>query len=258
MYKNKSHYLLRFDDICPTMNWGIWAQIEQVLLPKHIKPIIAVVPDNRDPKLMVDAPARDFWAWVRLRQKDGWAVALHGYQHLYVNKSAGILGLTAQSEFATLPRADQREKLERGMEIFRRESVRVDAWVAPSHSFDWTTVDLLAELDIGIISDGPWPWPHTDARGITWVPQQLWTNLQRKRSGVWSVCCHHNSWTAETYVRFRYDMEKFWPQITSLAEVLTHFAGRRLRLTDRLLGQWFLFMQRRLRPVAGSVYRSLR
>ena len=44
-------YLVRFDDICPTMNWEAWEQVENVLVSEGIRPILAVVPDNRDENL---------------------------------------------------------------------------------------------------------------------------------------------------------------------------------------------------------------
>ena len=60
-----TRYILRFDDICPTMNWAAWEAIEALLTRHDVRPILAVVPDNRDPKLVVDPPMADFWAQVR-------------------------------------------------------------------------------------------------------------------------------------------------------------------------------------------------
>ncbi|HET8715597.1 MAG TPA: DUF2334 domain-containing protein, partial [Holophagaceae bacterium] len=99
-----ARYILRFDDICPTMNWEVWEAIEALLDRHGVKPILAVVPDNQDPKLQVDAPRADFWDRVRGWQAKGYTIALHGYQHRYINRNAGIMGLTHQSEFAGLPR----------------------------------------------------------------------------------------------------------------------------------------------------------
>ena len=56
---NKARYLIRFDDICPMMNWRIWAEIEAILLEKKVKPILDVVPDNQDPHLIMDHPVPD-------------------------------------------------------------------------------------------------------------------------------------------------------------------------------------------------------
>ena len=95
-------YLVRFDDICPTMNWSVWTQIEAELRQRNIKPILAVVPDNQDAKLRVDSPRSDFWDCVRGWQALGWTIGLHGYQHRYVTQQSGIVGLNARSEFAGL------------------------------------------------------------------------------------------------------------------------------------------------------------
>ena len=77
-------FVLRFDDICPTMRWDIWSQIEPALIDSDVKPILAVVPDNRDPVLAPAPAVRDFWGHVRRWQDLGWTIALHGYQHLYM------------------------------------------------------------------------------------------------------------------------------------------------------------------------------
>lgn len=252
----KAYYLLRFDDICPTMNWRIWSEIESLLIQSGIRPILAVVPDNRDPKLMIDPGDANFWGRVRSWQSKGWAIALHGYQHYYTNRNPGILRLTPQSEFAGLARVEQEAKLESGLAIFHREGVRTDCWVAPSHSFDWTTVELLAELGVKVISDGLWPWPHTGRRGMTWVPQQLWDRLCPRLPGVWTACYHHNTWSAERLEHFRSNIKGFTSQITSLANVLDSFKGRRLTLLDRVRAEWGLTRNHRLGPLLMRLSRG--
>ena len=59
-----SRYLVRFDDICPTMNWRIWAEIESCLRAHGVRPIVAIVPRNRDSKLVSDIARRDFWEQI--------------------------------------------------------------------------------------------------------------------------------------------------------------------------------------------------
>src|SRR5436309_501178 len=56
-----ARYVVRFDDVCPTMNWSVWARIEPVLAKHNVRPLLAVVPDNRDPKLMIEPPRANFW-----------------------------------------------------------------------------------------------------------------------------------------------------------------------------------------------------
>jgi predicted deacetylase len=226
--------LIRFDDICPAMNWDRWSEIEYTLDEAGVKPILAVVPDNRDPTLEFGSVREDFWPVVRGWQSRRWAIAMHGYQHLYKTKRGGILRLNSRSEFAGLPAAEQRQQLKSGIEIFRREGVEPDAWIAPAHSFDWTTVDLLGDLGIGVISDGLHRYPHRDPRGILWVPQQLW-RFRAVPAGVWTVCFHHNDWTARDLNRFRTDLSRYREHVTTLAEVCSKYAGRRKTMSDRFV-----------------------
>jgi len=198
-------YLLRFDDICPTMNWAGWESIEQQLVAHDVRPILAVIPDNRDPGLLIDPPVPDFWARVRRWQGMGYTIAVHGHQHVYINRRKGLMGLTPHSEFTGLSHAEQKAKLGKSLAIFAEHGVRADAFVAPSHSFDRTTLKVLVELGLTVISDGLWPWPHLDQGQMFWVPQQVW-RFDPKGAGIWTVCTHHNHWTpkeAETFARLR-------------------------------------------------------
>lgn len=228
-----ARYLLRFDDICPTMDWAAWDAIEALLREHGVRPLLAVVPDNRDPKLAV-APARaDFWQRVRGWQSQGWTIALHGYQHRYVSADPGLMGINARSEFAGLPEAEQREKLAAGLAIFEAERVRADAWIAPAHAFDATTVRLLRELGIDTISDGFSPWPGRDRDGTLWVPQQLW-RLRPMPFGVWTVCYHANGWTPTRIERFGAELARFAGRIASLEEVRARWRHRDRGLLDRV------------------------
>jgi len=95
-----TRYLLRFDDICPTMNWEIWSEIVAALLKKELKPILAVMPDNQDETLRISLPANNFWERVRAWQAFDWTIGVHGYQHRYVSRHRGIVTGRRKSEFA--------------------------------------------------------------------------------------------------------------------------------------------------------------
>ena len=247
---NNTQYLLRFDDICPTMNWRVWAEIESILIQRDIKPILAVVPDNQDPVLQVDPPVADFWERVRTWQDRGWTISLHGFQHRYVSANAGLVAIRKKSEFAGLAAWEQRKKLRRGVEILEREGITPRVWIAPGNTFDATTVALLPEFGIRIICDGFFRFPYAcplrspifssegdsvpggqvkrsaaaslicNERGwMTWVPQQLFC-FRPAPSGVWTVCYHHNDWTASQLRKFRNDLDDYAANIASLKEVL--------------------------------------
>jgi peptidoglycan/xylan/chitin deacetylase (PgdA/CDA1 family) len=226
-----ARYLLRFDDICPGMNWAVWSRIEPLLEKHGVKPLIAVVPDNRDPKLNVQAPRDDFWAWVRARQAAGWCIAIHGYQHLYETRDPGIMRINFKSEFAGLPEHVQRDKLTRGLGILRDNGVRADAWIAPGHSFDATTVRVLLELGVDTISDGFFFRP-VQYLGAYWIPQQLW-HFRPMPGGIWTVCLHHNAYQEAEITRLRVWLDQYASRMMSASQVKQEYAARPAGLADR-------------------------
>jgi peptidoglycan/xylan/chitin deacetylase (PgdA/CDA1 family) len=220
---------MRFDDVCPTMNWSVWERIEPLLHGNGIKPILAVVPDNRDPKLVVAAPRADFWDKVRAWQAEGWCIALHGYQHRYETREGGLMGINEYSEFAGLPEDVQREKLARALAIFAEQGVRADAWVAPAHSFDAVTVSLLLELGVETISDGFYYRPVRHL-GAIWIPQQFW-HFRPMPGGLWTVCLHCNGYGEAEIAGLDCEL---WRE--------AHFGGRdrEVRQTRQFPGSWIL------------------
>ncbi len=243
-----ARYLLRFDDICPNMDWRNWREIEDTLLSHGVKPILAVVPDNKDPKLIFDADPGDFWDRVRVWQSWNWTIAIHGWQHVYVNHNAGIMGLTKKSEFATLPRREQSTKISQAVNKFKAEGVLPTCWVAPSHSFDEITVEVLAENGIRAISDGLWSWPHGDSLGVTWVPQQIWSTIRPMPPGVWTSCFHHNGWNSGQLHHFKDCVARFSHLTASFDEIVTEFQRRQITPGDRRRAHLDLLWNHRIRP----------
>ncbi|MFN7930694.1 MAG: DUF2334 domain-containing protein [Blastocatellia bacterium] len=230
-------YLLRFDDLCPTMNWAIWDELEAILVREQICPLLAVVPDNQDPELQCAPPAPDFWERVRSWQARGWNVALHGYQHKFVTAEAGLIGLNPFSEFAGLPAPAQKEKLARALAIFRREKLVADAWSAPAHSFDQTTLQCLADMGLRTISDGLFLLPQLDAQGFFWLPQQL-SDFRSFPVGVFTICLHINQWDHERLRRFEQNVMAYRGHLTSLAKLRVAYEKRRPLFSAVTLTKW--------------------
>jgi len=213
-----ARYLIRFDDICPTMNWSVWEKIESLMFELDLKPIVAVVPDNLDPKLMVMPERNDFWERVRYWQSLEWTIALHGYQHCYETSSGGLIGINPYSEFAGLPQDIQRWKLESALKIFLQQGIVTNVWVAPAHSFDEITIKLLADFDFEVISDGYY-WRVIRKNGVVWVPQQIW-RFRAFPIGTWTICYHPNNFSATDLDQLSLDLRKFRHRIMSLPDIL--------------------------------------
>lgn len=225
-------YLIRFDDICPTMCWATWNEIERILIANDVRPILAVVPDNRDPELKREPPKSNFWDRVRDWQERGWTIALHGYQHLYVTRSRGLIGLNQYSEFAGLDYGDQYSKLAAGLQILDVERVHPQLWVAPAHTFDSETLKALRALAITDISDGFGLYPHTDSDGTYWIPQQL-GRFHFFPTGLWTVCIHIDDPVHADTRMFARHINKFRPFITDVSEVKRRYPVNRCYALNR-------------------------
>lgn len=186
-------YLLRFDDITPEMNWNNFDEFRTLLVRKNIKPIIGVVPDNRDPKLKVDEVNPNFWSIIQQLQEYGWEVAQHGYHHLYQTQDGGLLGLSNKSEFAGISFEDQVEMLQKGREILTDMGLHTRLFMAPSHSFDLNTLSALEQLSFLGITDGYGLFPYR-MKNLLVIPQ-LYATPRHFGFGVYTICIHLNSLT---------------------------------------------------------------
>ena len=215
----KTGFVLRFDDLCPTANWPVWDHVEELLGEFDVRPIVSVIPDNRDKALLVSRPGENFWDRVRSWQSRKWTLGLHGYQHCYLTKKAGLYGRSAASEFAGLPYEVQEIKLQNAVRIFNQRGVKPEVWVAPAHSFDVNTVDILLRMGVRVINDGYALYPHQDERGMLWIPQQV-GRFRNLPIGIWTICFHFNRWKDNDLKQFRADLQRFRPQILSVDDVL--------------------------------------
>ena len=204
----KFNILIRFDDLCPTMNWKIWEEVVNICFLNNIKPIIAVIPDNKDDNLNICENRDDFWEHIKMLQEKGFTVGLHGFQHLYTTSKSGILGIQKRSEFAGIPLYKQKEMIKTGVEIFKRYGITPTLWVAPSHSFDANTLKALKDHNISVISDGFFR-QQVIYKGFTWIPCKHWRMPESYGGGLWTCCFHFNNWTEHDIDRFRQYAEKY-------------------------------------------------
>ena len=226
----RATYLVRFDDICPTMDWESWEQVENVLVSEGVKPLLAVVPDNRDDNLVVGQKNEHFWSKVRDWQKMGWSIAVHGYQHLYQTNDPGLLGLNKYSEFSGLSYEQQSKKLKEAFKIFNSYDIKPDLWIAPAHSFDKVTLSALSDLGVEVISDGFFKRP-VKYMNMIWIPQQLW-RFRHLRRGIWTVCFHVNGMKKEELERICSDLNQYKERIVSLDYVLKNTSINSLTMFD--------------------------
>jgi predicted deacetylase len=190
-----SKYIFRVDDVAPNMDWYNFHRLKDIFIKYDIKPLIGVIPENQDPYLKsFDECTEDFWEQIRLLHHNlKWPIALHGYNHVYTTNNEGILKIHKRSEFAGLNEKEQNDKIVLGKLKLEIEQLEISAFMAPSHSFDETTLKVLSNNNIGVITDGfgiyPFKW-----KSIIFIPQ-LFATPRKMPYGVYTWCLHLNSFT---------------------------------------------------------------
>lgn len=188
----KKRYLLRLDDACPTMHAGRWTRVESILDKYGIRPMVGIVPDNRDEKLMQSPVDPDFWLKAKARQAKGWTIALHGLHHTYHKCAGGLNPLWTDSEFCGVSYEKQLDMLAQGMEILIDKGLIAEYFFAPSHTFDLNTVRALQQVGISRISDTIALKPYCRF-GSAFVPQIGGKCREMTLGGTYTFCLHPNT-----------------------------------------------------------------
>ena len=168
-----SQYILRLDDASDYMDVEKWQRMEDILDRYGIKPLVGVIPDNRDSSLT-----------ETYKQ-----LALHGCYHKYTTEEGGINPVNKRSEFAGVPLDKQKEMIRHGVDILKSHNIEPKVFFAPSHTFDENTlIALKEESNIRIISDTIANDVYLE-NGFYFIPQQS----GRVRKLPFNVCtfCYH-------------------------------------------------------------------
>jgi predicted deacetylase len=227
-----AQYLLRCDDLCPTMAAERWQAVENLIEEFKLQPILAVIPDNNDPALRISSPDPNFFQRMRALEASGAVIGLHGYRHLCVSRGRSMLGLTRTSEFAGVPSEIQRAWIHEGLQILRGRGLNPRIWVAPRHGFDRHTLEALCAEGITVLCDGFARLPFRRG-GVTWIPQQLWGSVNKPR-GLWTICIHSNTASDAEIAALRAFLTVHSDQFTSVDRVLLRSQATTLTLAERI------------------------
>lgn len=232
MMPKPAQFLLRFDDLCPTVARAGLSRFLPLIAEFGLQPILAVIPNNLDPELQLADPDPEFWARMRSMQAAGAAIALHGYSHLCVSRGEGLLPLHGTTEFAGVPEETQRQWIRAGLTILRGHGLNPRIWVAPRHGFDRNTLRVLRKEGISLVSDGFARVPFL-REGVTWIPQQLWAPVDKSK-GLWTICIHANTAPDSLLEQLYVFLSRHAGQFTSLDRVLAELKPENLSLGERL------------------------
>lgn len=237
-------YIIRLDDASEYMDVKKWDRIEWILDNYDIKPIVGIIPNNKDFNF-IDKYSQDikFWEKARSWQKKNWDIALHGYTHVYSTNSGGINPVNQRSEFAGVTLSEQESKIVNGLKIFKKQNIHTEIFFAPSHTFDLNTLEALkSKSTIRTISD-------TIANdiykknGIYFIPQQV-GEVRHMPFKITTFCYHPNTMKEEDFIRLEKFLEKNKGKFTAYHKLT--LKDRKLNFYDKLL-RYLYFFKRRLR-----------
>lgn len=254
---SKRKILLRFDDICPTMNWEQWEKAKQMMDKAGVTALLGVVPDCTDPDLKIDTPRPDFWEYIRELQNQGYAIAMHGYHHQFEIKADGLVTKNKISEFAGLSYEKQLEKMQKGMAILKSHGIVTDVFFAPAHSYDDNTLRALDACGFKYVSDGLSSKPYMK-QGIKLLPcRSGGVPRMEKKNGFVTAVMHAHEWVREEkrgeFLKFEGLLRDYLDEIVRFDEFCQWKAGN--ALVQRTMEKGYLNMKALIIPIANKVRR---
>jgi predicted deacetylase len=237
------NYLVRLDDACPTMDVHKWQKMEDILDKYNIKPMVGIIPNNQDETLNITKANDSFWEKAFHWQKKKWAIALHGYDHVYITQDGGINPVHKRSEFAGLSLKDQEEKVEKGYAILKDKNLDATFFFAPSHTFDENTLKALyTKTKIRNISDTISRYPYKKG-DFVFFPQQFGYFREINISGYWTFCFHPNTMKNDDFDAVDLFIKRNQNKFISFDEIEVEKLNSK-KLTDKVLS-FFYFIKRK-------------
>lgn len=236
-------YILRLDDASEYMDVKKWMQIEQLLDKYQVKPLVGVIPDNKDPDMInVYSKNENFWQTVHRWEDKGWTIAMHGYSHVFETNEGGINPVNLRSEFAGVSLERQKGKIRSGCDIMSNHGFAPKVFFAPAHTFDRNTlIALKEESDIRIISDTIANDIYYED-GFYFIPQQS-GHVRNLPFSVVTFCYHPNYMKIHDFDILEPFLKRNRRFFCGISEI--RYSTRNKSLFDKLLNM--LYFGRRIR-----------
>ena len=200
---NNTGILIRIDDVCENMNWDLMSKLESLFDNYSIKPVLGVIPNNRDEDFLSFPRNDNFWDQVRKWQDKGWEIVQHGDTHIYdrlCSKKSDYFEYGGGSEFFGHPLDVQEKRIKNGLEKFKREKINIRSFFAPNQTYDENTFIALKNCGINEVIDGYGLMPYTE-KNVKFIPQ-LFEKVVLLPFGIQSTKLHLHIWDENDYKKF--------------------------------------------------------
>jgi len=213
--------LIRIDDVAENMNWDMMEKSESLFEKYSIKPVLGVIPNNKDKEFLAYPKKNDFWTKVRYWQSKRWEIAMHGYTHIYdkiCKKSDDFFNYGGGSEFTGHSLSSQTLRIKNGLKKFEDEKIKIRTFFAPNQTYDKNTFTALKNSGINEVLDGYGLMPYSE-NNIKFVPQ-LFNKVLLLPFGIQSTKLHLNAWTQEDFNNFENFIKKNIEKIITYDQAL--------------------------------------
>tara|TARA_B100001123_G_scaffold304180_1_gene339591 strand:+ start:803 stop:1570 length:768 start_codon:yes stop_codon:yes gene_type:complete len=200
--------LIRIDDIAENMNWELMEKAELLFDKYGIKPVLGVIPENKDTELLVYPKKNNFWEQVRIWKSKGWEIAMHGHTHVYDKEchKDDYFNYGGGSEFYGHPIQEQEARIKNGLKKFESEKIKIRTFFAPNHTYDKNTFIALRNCGINEVIDGYGLMPYIENE-IKFIPQ-LFYKVFLLPFGIQSTQIHLNYWKERDFDNFENFIKK--------------------------------------------------
>ena len=200
--------LIRLDDIAENMNWDLMEKSELLFDEFKIKPVLGVIPVNKDEELLSYPRKNNFWDRVRKWRDKGWEISMHGFTHVYdkISKKEDYFNYGGDSEFCGHSLEVQFSRIKNGLNKFNDENIKIKSFFAPNHTFDKNTLLALKKCGINEVIDGYGLMPYEENK-INFIPQ-LFYKIIKLPFGIQSLQIHLNYLNQKDFDNFKNFIEK--------------------------------------------------
>ncbi|MBI5997589.1 DUF2334 domain-containing protein [Clostridium perfringens] len=221
-------FIIRLDDACENMKEDNWIKIEKILDKYNIKPIVGIIPDNRD-KEFVYGIIKNFWEKYPIRwQEKNWIIAQHGLHH--------NLSKTIRTEYKGKTYEEQKENLKVGNKILKDNGINPRCFFAPAHTFDNNTIKACKDLNyFDFISDGYAFYPYLD-KGMFFVPSIFDTPHKIFPFGIYTFVYHPNNMKKSDFENLEKFIKKHKKEFNlDYDKILEKYSNRKRNIFDKML-----------------------
>lgn len=255
----KTKILIRFDDICPTMDFVQFNRAVELMDQYNVKPLIGVIPFCKDKDLQIEEVHVDFWEYVKNLRDKGYTIAMHGYEHVFCSQHHGMVNRRIGSEFAGLSLQEQIDKIQKGKAILNNYGIDTEVFFAPAHSYDRNTLKALAACGFKYMSDGKSSKAYY-LYGIKCLPCRNGGAAEIKGEGYYTSVFHAHEWAradkAYAFDELKSTLEKYATYVVSFEEYSNQPEGNPLiqQLDEKAYLMWQCGFKSRL----SKYYHQLR